>query len=136
MAWALRFWRVWHYLYRADFGWMIHHRASISALVMFGVIAGYREIVLVGVDLNNSKYFWEERPELYDGRDQPRNIEPPGVHGTIDPKITEIYHAIPIDQYLDLFDRIVLRPNQIRLSLASAKSRLYPRFPLNKIIGK
>lgn len=32
--------------------------ASVFRLLSLGVLSGYREIVLVGVDLNSSKYFW------------------------------------------------------------------------------
>lgn len=32
-------------------------------MVVLGIILGFRRIVLAGVDLNGSPYFWEKRPE-------------------------------------------------------------------------
>ena len=38
--------------------------ASVARLVFFGIVAGFSEVVLLGVDLNNSEYFWDSRPEI------------------------------------------------------------------------
>lgn len=37
--------------------------ASVVRMVVLGIILGFRRIVLAGVDLNGSPYFWEKRPE-------------------------------------------------------------------------
>lgn len=37
--------------------------ASVVRMVVLGIILGFRRIVLAGVDLNGSPYFWENRPE-------------------------------------------------------------------------
>lgn len=37
--------------------------ASVVRMVVLGIILGFRRIVLAGVDLNESPYFWEKRPE-------------------------------------------------------------------------
>lgn len=36
--------------------------ATIVRLASLGLVLGYKRIVFVGVDLNNSRYFWEENP--------------------------------------------------------------------------
>lgn len=36
--------------------------ATIVRLASLGLLLGYKKIVFVGVDLNNSRYFWEENP--------------------------------------------------------------------------
>lgn len=36
--------------------------ASIVRLASLGLVLGYKKIVFVGVDLNHSRYFWEENP--------------------------------------------------------------------------
>jgi hypothetical protein len=38
---------------------VIDNGASIVRLMVLGMIAGFREVVLVGIDLNSSPYFWE-----------------------------------------------------------------------------
>jgi hypothetical protein len=105
---------------------IIHHRATLSALIMFSVFAGYKEIVLVGVDLNTPYYFWETSPAITHPF-KPSNAQPGQVHMTADPELSLRNKAIPIDQYVDLVERIILRPRGISLFIASDKSRLYPR---------
>ena len=41
--------------------------ASIVRMISLGISLGFRRIVLTGVDLNNSPYFWQENPQ-YDSR--------------------------------------------------------------------
>ena len=41
--------------------------ASIVRMISLGISLGFRRIVLTGVDLNNSTYFWQENPQ-YDSR--------------------------------------------------------------------
>lgn len=36
--------------------------ASIARLASIGILAGYKNIVFVGVDLNHTNYFWERNP--------------------------------------------------------------------------
>lgn len=38
---------------------LVHHASHVSALVDYCIYLGYEEIVLVGVDLNGGKYFYE-----------------------------------------------------------------------------
>jgi hypothetical protein len=42
---------------------MLDSGASIVRMTTLGVRLGYRTIVYVGVDLNNSEYFWQRNPE-------------------------------------------------------------------------
>jgi hypothetical protein len=107
---------------------IIHHRASVSALVMFSVLCGYKNVVLLGFDMTTSDYFWDERPDLYPLR-PPRH--PAGrIHMTADPRLTSAERAIPVDQYLRLLDRFVLASRGVVLYVGSRKSRLFPRFRL------
>lgn len=43
---------------------VIDNGASIARLLYLCVLMGFREIVLVGVDLNSVEYFWQRNPEL------------------------------------------------------------------------
>jgi len=94
----------------------IHFRGSITIPITLAANLGYENIVLVGVDLNNYQYFYENS-EVYPGalavsireelesRKKLRNYN--GIHATNDPTlyvqnatITEIIKAL--NQYLDL----------------------------------
>jgi len=122
---ALWYWRLFK-ITRAKLSDIIHQRASLSALIMFSIFAGYKEIVLVGVDLNDTAYFWEtSTTKQYPI--QPPNDQKGKIHRTADPEIDINLLSIPIDEYIYLLDRIILKPRGISLFIASEKSRLYPR---------
>lgn len=42
---------------------VLHHLGTLSDAINFGVIGGWRQIVLVGVDLYDRRYFWLEGDE-------------------------------------------------------------------------
>lgn len=115
---------------KKNLGQIIHLRGTLSDVVSFSVLAGYREIVLVGIDMNNKRYFWEEDPEKYPHGKGIKNLETGDVHNTVNPDYTNLTQTIPLDEVLDLLDRIVLQPNGIKLWISTRKSKLYPRFPL------
>jgi hypothetical protein len=129
VAWVLRRGRsVWR-RGSCDLKTMIHHRASLSALVLFAFLAGYEEIVLVGVDLNDSRYFWETDDEFLHGAPGPP-VYPGEVHMTVDPAATASEVAVPIDDYLRLLDSTVLRPNGVSLQVANPRSLLSAFLPV------
>jgi hypothetical protein len=106
---------------------MIHHRASISALIAAAYCLGYKEIVLVGVDLKNTRYFWEELHDL-EGPFPP-NIETGDMHATVIQKAERPTYGLPIDLYLRLFDDEILKPSGRRLYNASPISSLNSVLP-------
>lgn len=117
--------RVWHRGLRLGLVGLehaIHHRSSLSAAVAFGLLAGYRALVLVGVDLNHAGHF-------YDGS-AGAPVEPTDrtIHATADPD--RRVRRLTIDTYLDLFEKLALRPRGVRLYLAHDGSRLHPRHPV------
>lgn len=130
VAWVLHRCRsLWRHG-NCDLRAMVHHRASLSALVLFAFLAGYEEIVLVGVDLNDSRYFWEANSEVLGGAPGPPASPTGSVHMTVDPTATASEVAVPIDEYLSLLDSSVLRPNGVTLSVANPTSRLSSILPV------
>lgn len=101
-------------------------RATLFLAINLAVRAGYKEIVLCGVDLNNTNYFFKT-----EGFTVPSNLSiPPDyqsgpVHKTNNPAHGEV----TVSAILDLFDRIVLQPRGIVMSVGQDTSALYPRFP-------
>lgn len=103
------------------------NRASLFLDVNLAVRAGYKNIVLCGVDLNNTDYFFRS-PGYQPPADDlciPPAYQSGRVHKTNDPQ----YGEMTIAALLDLFDRVVCQPRGIVLSVAKASSALHPRLP-------
>lgn len=102
------------------------NRASLFLCVNLAVRAGYRDIVLCGVDLNNTNYFFKsEGFTVSPGLSVPPDYQSGSVHKTND----TAHGEMTISVILDVFDRVVLQPRGITLSVAKASSALHPRFP-------
>jgi len=100
-------------------------RATLFLAINLAVRAGYKEIVLCGVDLNNTNYFFKSEGFKV----QPNLCIPPDyqsgpVHKTNNP----VHGKVTISALLDIFDHIVLQPRGIKLTVAKETSALYPRF--------
>lgn len=104
--------------------------ASVALLTMLGAKMGYSEIVLCGVDLNNTAYFYEVEQARYEaaGRAVPQSGQvPDSIHKTNDP--ARVHGGVPIEEVLAILDQEWLRPAGITLSIGSRASALYPAFP-------
>jgi hypothetical protein len=105
----------------------VRKRASVFFLVLLGVRAGYRRIVLCGVDLNNTDYFYDAKRIEFaaKGRFVPAPRPIAVAHKTNDPK----YGDLTVSSALDVLDRAVLSERGIGLYVAFRSSGLFPRFP-------
>ena len=108
---------------------LVRKNASIAYLILMGLRAGYRDIVLCGVDLNNNAYFYQLSEETLrqKGRQIPRYPESNAstTHITEAPAAT----TLPISRVLDIINRELLQPRHIRLWVAQQSSKLYPMLP-------
>ncbi len=75
--------------------------ATIVRLASLGLLLGYKRIVFVGVDLNNSRYFWEENPAYLKrlGLTSFDSGQRQAVHETMSPKnrpfiVTEMIRSL------------------------------------------
>lgn len=104
--------------------------ASIDWLTLFAAKLGYKAIVLCGVDLNNTNYFFEHAPGNYtqQGFLVPESGQLGAIHKTSDPE--RCYGGVPIQEVLQLIQDIVLSPRGIALFIADSRSALYPQLPL------
>lgn len=107
---------------------ILRKRASLSYMILFGLIAGYKEIVLCGVDLNNTNYFYESNKDYYQskGLTIPHSVHTGTIHKTIDPD----YGILTIDKIIYILNDELLKPRGINLYIASKSSALYPRLPI------
>ena len=100
-------------------------RASVSYLVFWALIAGYRRIVLCGIDLNHSRYFYEDRADRYPPALLPDRSEWGTTHRTLDHRVDEL----TVDKVIYAIDDVLLRPTGIELFVARPSSALHPRLP-------
>ncbi len=99
-------------------------RGSVSYVINLAVRAGYQTIVLCGVDLNHTEYFYDSRRDEFaaKGVPVPVNDEVGAVHSTNDPN----ENPVTIHDVILAIDRSILKPRGIRLMVGSETSALYP----------
>lgn len=102
-------------------------RGSIFYLLVLALRAGYRDVVLCGVDLNNTDYFYDIRRAEYEakGRAAPRPPKLGAVHKTNDPQFGEL----TISKAIQALNNVVLKPAGMRVHVAFKSSGLYPALP-------
>lgn len=98
----------------------LHYRGSLSQAVAMGEYMGYDNIILFGVDLDDSEYFWGEHP-VWEFRDRPDSD---------DEHVTAADDTFKgIDDYIRTLDSEILPDRGIQLYIGSQQSRLYPDLP-------
>jgi hypothetical protein len=55
-------------------GVVLDSGASVVRMACLGILLGYRKIVFVGVDLNNTQYFWERNPAYLESISAPAPV--------------------------------------------------------------
>lgn len=107
------------------FNWLILQRGTLDMLILLGYFAGFTKIILVGVDLSNTAYFFENPNMNFVFR--PSVLQTGKVHRTADPTLDINKISVTIDKYIYMLNEILLKPKGVCLFVASEKSRLYPR---------
>lgn len=114
------------------FDWLILQRASLGMLIMFGLFAGFKNIVLIGVDLSNTRYFFEDKAREFKFR--PNNLQTQAIHRTVDDTLDINRISITIDKYIYLLNDVLLKPAKVSLYVSNEKSLLYPIIPLYRFV--
>lgn len=119
--------------------WLIHYSGSLSYIVAMGYMMGYKEIVLLGVDLNDSRYYFQDQganegskkyAKIHESTMKDMNRMATGsIHDTVNIKRTINYGCLPIDGYLYSFNKI-MRKKGVKLSIGNKKSRLSEGLPV------
>lgn len=110
-------------------GRIFKYGTSLSLAVSIGAILGFKEIVLCGVDLTDSRYFYHESerfPEL-------RNFVSPRVRSADDPHPTNERrnaNMMTVSDSLRCLASTILEPRGIRLSVQHERSALSDFLPL------
>lgn len=119
----LRLWRRLGFLFWRDVH--LSCRASLSTLIYIGVIHGYRHIVLCGIDLNDSRYFWQDWTDVPPEYDLVPVAAEGERHKTLNPDL-----GLPIDLVVRVFQEELLKPLGISLHVASGTSALAAFLPV------
>jgi hypothetical protein len=105
----------------------IHHSSSVCYLINLGVRMGFKHIVLVGIDLNNTDYFFyslrntlaEKITGIY------KNIFiHQKIHRTANNIITSSYKSMSTPEFIKLYDKVVCKKENVVLQVANPKSLL------------
>ena len=100
------------------------YRGTVTCAVIFGIKAGYKKIVLCGVDLNDTKYFYEESAEYY----RSKGIEVPTSGQTTTIHKTNIAqpNVLPVSKAIILLNDFFNQKYGGQLFVANKKSALFP----------
>ncbi len=102
-------------------------RGSITYIINLAVRIGYKRIVLCGVDLNHTEYFYDSRREELEARGLPVPPNPHSgtVHATNDPR----KHPVTVKDVIIAMNETVLEPLGVELYVGDRSSALHPHFP-------
>lgn len=100
-------------------------RSSITLLISLALMWDYKKIVLCGIDLNNSKYFYDDAyyKEKYPGI---TSGQFGNVHKSFDSKI----HPFTIDKIIMSVNDMMIQNTGRQLFVLNTASALYPKLPV------
>lgn len=119
---------------------LIHHASNLDCTIHFAYQMGYKNIYLLGVDLNNNQYFWDTSDMTDNGlvdviraTDQDYNIsnfnrDPKAVHATMDKETTSKCKSFTIIEYLKIVNEQVFKKNNINFATCTSTSLLTKYF--------
>ncbi len=111
----------------------IYYRGGLSLVLDLADKLGYKNIVLMGIDLKNQIHFYDSYPQMQ-WRIQKEYIDPIETlkktkHGTME---TKNGSKLPMDQYLYAVNDLYFKPKGVKLFAGSANSILSDKIPLYK----
>ncbi len=123
---------------------LIHHSSTLDCVINFAVRQGYKEICLVGVDLNNNRYFWDLSPDDMHYREAINAVNDDykianwvrnenSCHATVNKELTNKYNCLDLITYLQLLNEVIFVKNGIKLVVANPTSLLASYFPHQSI---
>jgi hypothetical protein len=110
-------------------------RGSISYLIHLALYLGYNKIVLCGVDMVDSAYFFDENNEYYKKKNIPIPRTPTAEydnHDDSEPHKTNDLSAgkLTLEKIIYSLNDLILESYNVDLYVENTKSALYPRLPV------
>ncbi len=97
------------------------HAASLTSLLVFAVKLGYKRVVLCGIDLKTSSYFFQERTVYSESWELP-SAAACERHETDVP----LTWRVPVNRVVAAIKQIIYDPSEIQLVIESRQSALWP----------
>jgi hypothetical protein len=100
-------------------GFFLQARGTIFMAMHFAICMGYRNIVFLGVDLNDTRYFWEARKDYM--------ALPSGQTGNM--HLTNLSYGgrLTIVDAIELMSNQVVKSSKAQVFVGSRSSALFPR---------
>lgn len=122
---------------------LLHHRSNLDSVINYCVNLGYKDIRLVGVDLSQNKYFFDDDAtgEYSEVQKVMKALEQfnrykhvkQSTHATADTVIAEEQGCFTIDEYLSFLQQEILTPMGVRLSVTNPESLLASKLNVTSI---
>ena len=111
-----------------DFNQKIFYRGTLSLILSLAVKMGYKKIVLLGVDLNTRKHFYDDYPEMTDYcRRLYAFYESLGVTEKYESMLPKRDKLHPFDVYLYALNDYLIRKKSCEIFTGFKTSILYPK---------
>lgn len=125
----------WERQHTKNMSWLLHYAGSLSYMIAMGYVMNYKKIILLGVDLNDPRYFFEHpdsnvftKKFAAMHKSLLKSLKRSGLD-TVNAKTTKTYGCLPIDQYLYKFNRII-KKNGVELYAGNKSSKLAEGLPI------
>ena len=103
---------------------LLYKRSSLTIILSLAQLMGYDNIVLCGVDLNNSGYFYDDN--YYKSKyTNTFSDQKSSVHLSYNSSV----HPLTIDKIIDVYQEVLFKPKNINLYVMNKDSALYPLLP-------
>lgn len=107
----------------------VYRRGSVAKIMHFAIAAGYKNIVLLGVDLNTAPHFFDVPGfQVHPACEKmwyTKEISPNKVHETVDPLI----HPVTMLDVIECLNQQVIKPKGLRLFNGARSSSLTDYLP-------
>jgi hypothetical protein len=100
------------------------YRGTVTCALIFGIKAGYKNIVLCGVDLNDTKYFYEDLAKYY--QDKGIAVPPTGQTETIHKTNIALHNVLPVSKVIILLQDFFSEKHSGKIYVSNKKSALFP----------
>lgn len=103
--------------------WLCQKRASVMMAIVLGIKLGFKKIVLCGIDLSNTAYFYDEKD--YHAKGYP--MADMGQTGKVHETDATQWGTLKVSDAIFIMQREICAPRGIEITVAAQSSGLYPR---------
>lgn len=118
---------------KSDFESTLYYRGGMTLVLDLIDKLGYKNIILLGVDLINNVHFYDYHPKMrwqvHDGYQSSPEINKHQLHATM---LTKNGTRLPIDKYLYAVNDLYFKSKGVNFFVGSGKSRLAGRMSVYK----